>query len=257
MNRVTLVGRLAAVVGLLALLAVATAAPAIPASPDAGTLSVGAGAQVWNGHNCSAPVPINVSGLGAGLGGYESKLSWAAGRFSSLDANISINIGTYLTNGGTRSQTGDSSTPALKAVSTDAVKWGGYSWGTGNPPGNMADGLLSTVSLKPTATCGTVAMTLAETQLVDINGAVIALTAQNGGSVAVFSRYDTSAGGPLVSAADVNAVVGKLGQAVGTACAVGGNYRYDASVGGPLISAADVNAVVGKIGQSVTTACVS
>ena len=64
------------------------------------------------------------------------------------------------------------------------------SWGTGNPPGNMADGLLSTVSLKPTATCGTVAMTLAETQLVDINGSIIALTAQNGGSVAVFSKFD-------------------------------------------------------------------
>ena len=47
MNRVTL-GRLAAVVGLLALLVVATAAPALPASPDAGTLAVGSGAQVWN-----------------------------------------------------------------------------------------------------------------------------------------------------------------------------------------------------------------
>ena len=256
MNRVTL-GRLAAVVGLLALLVVATAAPALPASPDAGTLAVGSGAQVWNGHNCAVPVAINVSGLSAGLGGYETKLSWAAGRFSSADADISINIGAYLTNGGTRQQTGDSSTPALKAVSTDAVKWGGYSWGAGNPPGNAADGLLSTVSVKPSATCGSAAMTLAETQLVDINGAVIALTNQTGGSVAVFSRYDTSAGGPLINSLDVNAVVAKVGQAVGSACAVGGNYRYDASVGGPLINSLDVNAVVAKVGQSTTTACVS
>lgn len=255
MNRVTLVGRLAAVVGLLALLAVATAAPAIPASPDAGTLAVGAGAQVWNGHNCSAPVPINVSGLGAGLGGYESKLSWAAGRFSSLDADISINIGTYLTNGGTRSQTGDSSTPALKAVSTDAVKWGGYSWGTGNPPGNMADGLLSTVSLKPTATCGTVAMTLAETQLVDINGAVIALTAQNGGSVAVFSRYDVNGLQSTINTGDVNAVVGKLGQSVGGTCGV--NYRYDVNLLQSTINTGDVNAVVAKLGQLTSAVCTS
>lgn len=257
MNRVTLIGRLAAVVGLLALLAVATAAPALPASPDAGTLSVGAGAQVWNGHNCSVPVQINVSGLSAGLGGYESKLSWTTGRFSSADADISINIGTYLTNGGTRQQTGDSGTPALKAVSTDAVKWGGYSWGTGNPPGNAADGLLSTVSVKPTATCGNVTMTLGETQLVDINGSVIALTSQNGGTVAVFSRYDTSGGGALINASDVTAVVQKLNQAAGAACAVGGNYRYDASVGGALINASDVTAVVQKLNQATTVACVN
>ena len=255
MNRVTFVGRLAAVVGLLALLAVANAAPAIQASPDAGTLAVGAGAQVWNGHSCSVPVAINVSGLGAGLGGYESKLSWAAGRFSSADADISINIGNYLTNGGTRQQTGDSSTPALKAVSTDAVKWGGYSWGTGNPPGNMANGLLSTVSLKPTATCGSVAMTLAETQLVDINGAVIALTAQNGGSVAVFSRYDTNGLQSTINAGDVTAVVNRLGQSTVVPC--GTNYQYNTNLVQSTINAGDVTAVVAKLGSTTTAACVN
>lgn len=252
MNRVTFVGRLAAVVGLLALLAVANAAPAIQASPDAGTLAVGAGAQVWNGHSCSVPVAINVSGLGAGLGGYESKLSWAAGRFSSADADISINIGTYLTNGGTRQQTGDSSTPALKAVSTDAVKWGGYSWGTGNPPGNMADGLLSTVSLKPTATCGSVAMTLAETQLVDINGAVIALTAQNGGSVNVWSKFDVN-NSNTITGIDVSQVTAKLGQSV-TAC--GNNYKYDLNDSG-TITGIDVSRVAAKLGQNPLVACVN
>lgn len=252
MNRVTFVGRLAAVVGLLALLAVANAAPAIQASPDAGTLAVGAGAQVWNGHSCSVPVAINVSGLGAGLGGYESKLSWAAGRFSSADADISINIGNYLTNGGTRQQTGDSSTPALKAVSTDAVKWGGYSWGTGNPPGNMADGLLSTVSLKPTATCGSVAMTLAETQLVDINGAVIALTAQNGGSVNVWSKFDVN-NSNTITGIDVSQVTAKLGQSV-TAC--GNNYKYDLNDSG-TITGIDVSRVAAKLGQNPLVACVN
>ena len=100
-------------------------------------------------------------------------------------------------------------------------------------------------------------MTLAETQLVDINGAVIALTAQTGGSVAVFSRYDTSGSGPLINTQDVTAVVQKLNQAVGTACAVGGNYRYDTSVSGPLINTQDVTAVVQKLNQSATTTCVS
>jgi CTP:molybdopterin cytidylyltransferase MocA len=71
----------------------------------------------------------------------------------------------------------------------------------------------------------------------------------------VFSRYDTSGGGPLVSSADVNAVLLKLNQAVGGAC--GPNYRYDTSLGGPLISSADVNAVLLKLNQSVTTACVN
>jgi len=252
MNRVTFVGRLAAVVGLLALLAVANAAPAIQASPDAGTLAVGAGAQVWNGHSCSVPVAINVSGLGAGLGGYESKLSWAAGRFSSADADISINIGNYLTNGGTRQQTGDSSTPALKAVSTDAVKWGGYSWGTGNPPGNMANGLLSTVSLKPTATCGSVAMTLAETQLVDINGAVIALTAQNGGTANVWSKFDVNGSG-TITGIDVTQVTARLGQSA-TAC--GNNYQYDLNDSGSITSI-DVSRVTAKLGQNPLVACVN
>lgn len=250
MNRVTFVGRLAAVVGLLALLAVATAAPALPASPDAGTVAVGAGAQVWNGHTCSVPVPINVSGLSTGLGGYESKLSWAAGRFSSADADISINIGNYLTNGGTRQQTGDSSTPALKAVSTDAVKWGGYSWGAGNPPGNMANGLLSTVSLKPTATCGSVAMTLAETQLVDINGSVIALTAQTGGTANVWSKFDVNGSG-TITGIDVTQVTARLGQSA-TAC--GNNYQYDLNDSGSITSI-DVSRVTAKLGQNPLVAC--
>jgi len=250
-----LFGRLAVAAVLVGMMVVLTAAPAFPAQPEAGTISTGSGVQVWNGHNCPANVPVGIAGLSAGLGGYETKVGWDPARFSSADADITINIGTYLTNGGTRQQTGDSSTPALKAVSSGAVKYGAYSWGAGNPPGNSAAGQLSSVGIKPTATCGSAALTLAETQLVDINGNVIALTAQTGSSVAVFSRYDASGSGALINTQDVNAVVAKLNQAVSGTC--GSNYRYDASAGGSLINSADVNAVVAKLNQSVNTACVN
>jgi hypothetical protein len=138
---------------------------------------------------------------------------------------------------------------------TDTVKFGNYSWGPNNPPGNSADGQLATVSLLPTATCGAAALTMSETQLVDIDGGLIGLTAQNGGSVAVYSRYDTSGGGPLISSQDVAAVVSKLNQAVGGAC--GPNYRYDTSLGGPLISSQDVAAVVAKLNQPTGAVCVN
>ena len=142
-------------------------------------------------------------------------------------------------------------------MTSGAVKFGGYSWGTGNPPGNSANGQLATVSLKPTATCGAAALTMSETQLVDVNGTLIGLTGQTGSSVNVYSRYDTSGGGPLITSEDVNGVVGKLGQVVGAACAVGGNYRYDTSLSGPLITSEDVNAVVAKLGKTVVIACVN
>jgi hypothetical protein len=254
MNRSKLLRRLSVVAALLGVLVIAAGAPVLQAQPEAGTISTGAGVQVWNGHNCPANVPVNIAGLSSGLGGYETKTAWPAGRFDNTAANVGITVSAYLTNGGTRSNS-TSGTPLLKAVVGDTVKFGDYSWGAGNPPGNQADGNLATVALKPTATCGAAALTMSETQLVDINGNVIALTGQNGSSVSVFSRYDTSGGGPLVSSADVNAVLLKLNQAVGGAC--GPNYRYDTSLGGPLISSADVNAVLLKLNQSVTTACVN
>ncbi len=238
MNRSKLLRRLSVVAALLGVLVIAAGAPVLQAQPEAGTISTGAGVQVWNGHNCPANVPVNIAGLSSGLGGYETKTAWPAGRFDNTAANVGITVSAYLTNGGTRSNS-TSGTPLLKAVVGDTVKFGDYSWGAGNPPGNQADGQL----------------TMSETQLVDINGNVIALTGQNGSSVSVFSRYDTSGGGPLVSSADVNAVLLKLNQAVGGAC--GPNYRYDTSLGGPLISSADVNAVLLKLNQSVTTACVN
>ncbi|MEZ4770572.1 MAG: hypothetical protein R2844_19380 [Caldilineales bacterium] len=253
-NKRTL-GKLAVVLSIVALMSVATAAPVIPAAPDAGTISTGSGVQVWNGHNCPANVPVNIAGLSAGLGGYETRITWPAGRFSSTPADVTINVGTYLTNGGSRMQAGDSGTPALKAVGTDTFKFGNYSWGTNNPPGNSADGQLAMTSIKPTATCGNAALTMSETQLVDIGGSLIPLTNQNGSSVAVFSRYDTSGGGPLINSSDVNAVVAKLNQVAGNCSGV--NYRYDTSLGGPLINSSDVNAVVAKLNQTTSAVCVN
>lgn len=254
MNRSKLMRRLAVVAALVSVLVVAAGVPVLQAQPEAGTISTGAGVQVWNGHSCPANVPVNIAGLSAGLGGYETKVAWPVGRFDNTAANVGVTVSSYLAvNGRTNSVAGG--TPALKAVAGDTVKFGDYSWGAGNPAGNMADGQLATVALVPTATCGAAALTMSETQLVDINGSVIALTGQNGSSVTVFSRFDTSGGGPLISSADVNAVVSRVGQSVGGACGV--NYRYDTSLGGPLISSADVNAVVAKIGQSTGAVCVN
>jgi hypothetical protein len=255
MNRSKLMRRLSVVAALAIVLALAAGAPTLQAQPEAGTISTGAGVQVWNGHNCPANVPVSIASLSAGLGGYETKVGWDPARFSSADADIAVGIGVYLTNGGTRQQTGDGSTPPLKAVSSGAVKFGAYSWGTNNPPGNAANGQLATVAIKPTATCGAAALTLTETQLVDINGLLIGLTAQTGSSVSVFSRFDTSGGGPLINSGDVNAVLAKLNQAVGGAC--GPNYRYDTSLGGPLINSGDVNAVLAKLNQPVGSVCVN
>lgn len=253
-NKRTL-GKLAVVLSIVALMSVATAAPVIPAAPTAGTISTGAGVQVWNGHNCPATVPVNIAGLSAGLGGYETRITWPAGRFSSTPADVAINVGTYLTNGGTRSQAGDSGTPALKAVGTDTFKFGNYSWGAGNPPGNSANGQLATTGMLPTATCGSAALTMSETQLVDIGGTIIPLTNQNGSSVAVFSRYDINGVQSSINSGDVNAVVARLGQSADSPC--GPNYRYNVNLVQSTINSGDVNAVVAKLGQSTTAVCVN
>ena len=100
-----MIRRLGLAAVLVGMLALATAAPAFPAQPEAGTISTGT-ASVWNGHNCPADVPVNIAGLSSGLGGYETKVGWDPARFSSAAADIGINISAYLTNGGTRQQTG-------------------------------------------------------------------------------------------------------------------------------------------------------
>jgi hypothetical protein len=256
MNRNKLMRRLSVVAALVAVLAVAAGTPVLQAQPEAGTVSTGAGVQVWNGHNCPANVPVNISGLSAGLGGYETKIAWPAGRFDNTPANVVVTLSDYLTNVGARinSSTPPGTTP-LKAVSGDTVKFGDYSWGDGNPPGNTADGQLATVALLPTATCGAAALTMSETQLVDINGALITLTGESGSSVSVLSRYDVNGVQSTINSGDVNAVVSKLGQSADSPC--GPNYRYNVNLVQSTINSGDVNAVVAKLGQSTSVACVN
>ncbi len=254
MNRNKLMRRLSVVAALVGILVIAAGAPVLQAQPEAGTISTGA-AEVWNGHSCPANVPVNISGLGAGMGGFETRITWPAGRFSSTPSDVTIDVGAYLTNGGTRSQAGMDGTPALKAVGTDTFKFGNYSWGASNPAGNMANGQLATVALLPTATCGAAALTMSETQLVDINGNVIGLTGQNGSSVSVFSRYDVNGVQSTINAADASAVVAKIGTVLGGPCDA--NYRYNVNLVQSTINAADVSAVVAKIGQLTSVACVN
>lgn len=251
MNRSKLMRRLTVVAALLGVLVIAAGAPVLQAQPEAGTISTGAGVQVWNGHNCPANVPVNIAGLSSGLGGYETKVAWPAGRFDNTAANVGVTPSAYLTNGGTRQSSGASGTPLLKAVSGDTVKFGDYSWGAGNPPGNAADGQLATVALKPTATCGAAALAMSETQLVDINGNVIALTNQNGSSVLVLRKFDTNGDNlAFITAADVLAVVANKGP-WGGGCSP--KYQYDTNLDGlPFITAADVLAVVAAKGPANT-----
>ncbi|MFZ2486989.1 MAG: hypothetical protein WAZ19_02610 [Anaerolineae bacterium] len=248
------VRRISVLAALAVVLALAAGAPVLQAEPQAGTIGTGSGVQVWNGHNCPANVPVNISGLSAGLGGYETKVSWPAGRFDNAAANVGVTVSSYLAvNGRTNSAAGG--TPLLKAVVGDSVKFGDYSWGTNNPAGNMADGQLATVALKPTATCGTAALTMAETQLADINGSVIATTAQNGSSVSVFSRYDINGVQSTINSGDVNAVVAKVGTVLTGSCDA--NYRYNVNLVQSTINSGDVNAVVAKVGQTTSAACVN
>lgn len=254
MNRNKLMRRLGVVAALVGVLAIAAGAPVLQAQPEAGTISTGAGVQVWNGHSCPANVPVNIASLSAGLGGYETKVAWPAGRFNNTPANVGVTVSSYLAvNGRTNSSAGG--TPLLKAVSGDTVKFGDYSWGAGNPAGNMANGQLATVALLPTATCGAAALTMSETQLVNTSGAVIGLTGQTGSSVSVFSRFDVNGAQSTINSGDVNAVVAKIGTLLTGPCDA--NYRYNVNLAQSTINSGDVNAVVAKIGQTTTAACVN
>lgn len=249
MNRSTWIRRVGVVAALAIVLALGAGAPALQAQPEAGTISTGA-AQVWNGHSCPANVPVNISGLSAGLGGYETKITWPAGRFNNTPANVGVTLTTYLAVNG-RSTSGSNGTPLLKAVAGDTVKFGDYSWGPNNPAGNAANGQLATVALLPTATCGPAALTMSETQLVDINGTVIGLTAQTGSSVNVYSQWDTDGSGGNVNSGDIIAVINNLGANAGSA----GNctsafYRYDTDLSGGNINSGDIIAVINHLGAT-------
>jgi hypothetical protein len=163
---------------------------------------------------------------------------------------VGVTVSPYLTNGGTRiNSTTPPGTPLLKAVSGDTVKFGDYSWGAGNPPGNNANGQLATVALLPTATCGPAGLSMSETQLVDINGSVIALTAQNGSTADVWSQWDTDGSGGNVNSGDIIAVINNLGADAGAAgnCS-SPNYRYDTDLSGGNINSGDIIGVINHLG---------
>jgi hypothetical protein len=142
----------------------------------------------------------------------------------------------------------------LKAVVGDTVKFADFSYGTGNPPGNAANGQLATISLLPTATCGAAALTVSgapDTQLVDINGSLITLTGQTGSSVSVFSQWDTDGSGGNVNSGDIIAVINNLGADAGPAGSCGNpNYRYDADLSGGNINSGDIIAVINHLGAT-------
>ncbi len=104
-NRSKLMRRLSVVAALAVVLALAAGTPALQAQPEVGTIYTGAGVQVWNGHNCPANVPVSISGLTTGLGGYEAKIAWQAGRFNNTPASVGVTLLPYLAvNGRVNSQ---------------------------------------------------------------------------------------------------------------------------------------------------------
>ncbi len=253
MNRSKLMRRLSVVAALAIVLAVAAGAPTLQAQPEAGTISTGAGVRVWTGHSCPANVPVSIASLSPGLGGYETKIGWTAGRFNNTPTNVGISLTNYLAVNGRVNSLGNipPNPPAvaqpLKAVVGDSVKFADFSYGAGNPADNTQDGQLATVSLLPTAVCGTATLTVSDTQLVDINGNLIADT-EVGGSVVVLSQYDTSGSGPFINSEDVTAVVEHLGPRV-SGCNPG--YQYDANADGAFfVNSQDVTAVVEHLGPT-------
>jgi hypothetical protein len=274
MNSLRVLSRFSLPLGIICLLLSATAALAMPASPSPSTAAANAPeavgvtvteTDVWNGHSCAASVPVNVTGLTTGLGGYEARLTWNSALLTvSSSPTQTLDVGTFLTNGGTRKQAGAaaSGTSALLAAGSGTLKFGNFSWDDDGDattdPGPTGNGLLAMVKFSPTATCGSTSMTLSETQLVDINGAIIPVDTQTSSKVNVWSIYDVQKGnGPLVNTGDVNEVRSKLNQATGaTTC--GANYRYDVQVAnGPLVNTGDVNAVRAKLNRSTGTVCLT
>jgi hypothetical protein len=260
MNRSNLMRRLSVVAALAIVLALAAGAPTLQAQPEAGTISTGAGVQVWNGHNCPANVPVNIANLGTGLGGYETKIAWPAGRFNNTPANVVVTLTTYLAVGTRVNSLGNippnppAVTQPLKAVVGDTVKFADFSYGSGNPPGNMANGQLATVSLLPTATCGPAALTVSgapDTQLVDIYGDPIALTGQTGSSVNVYSQWDTDGSGGNVDVGDIIGVINNLGNDAGPAGGCTSSYyRYDTDLSGGNIDVGDIIQVINHLGAT-------
>lgn len=245
-NHRRMVRRLAAVTVLLGMLAIATAAPAMMAEPLGATLGISTATQYWAGHpTCGVPVDITLGGDVMNVGGYESKLTFNAARLGYTASNITRT--SFLSDGGTRSTSGASGTPLLEAVGAGNVKFGDYSWGTNagaDAPGTLAKAKLDVVS------CGSSNLSLSETQVVDYQGNLFALTSQ-ATNVPVKVNHRLNVNGdaiPVVTGQDVLAVVNALNSSV--ACTAG--YQYNTNGDAiPVVTGQDVLAVVNALNSSV------
>lgn len=238
------VGTLGATAGLLLLVA---ATPATPAAP----LGAGMGLSpraAWAGHACPAPIDVTLSGDVMDIGGYETRLSFDPAYLSYTSGNVTPSD--WLTNGGTRSSGGDEGSPILQQAGSGSVKFGDYSWGTADGADATAEpAVLTTVGLD-IVQCGNSSLSLSETQVVAINGAVLPLDSQaTNVSMTVHHLMNTNGDGiPVVTGQDVLAVAGALNSSV--ACTA--NYQYNTNGDTiPVVTGQDVLAVANALNASV------
>ena len=240
MNRSRLMRRLIVVGAFVSILVVATAGVALQAEPEAASLGLTT-AAAWAGHpQCIGVAKASVTQTGGvNVGGYETKLSFDAAKFSYTTQNINLN--SYLAVNG-RQTSGQSGTPVLQAIGAGNVKWGDYSWGAGAGAGN---GTISIVGLNPLV-CGTSNLSLSETQVVDTQGVVIPLGTQaQNVPYPIRGIFDANGSGGNVTAADVQVVKNALGSS--GACTA--NYQLDMNNSGGNVTAADVQVVKNQLGQ--------
>lgn len=242
MNRSILMRRLAVVAVLVSIMVVAAGAPVLQAQPEAANMGLTT-FNAWAGHpQCvgNAKVDVLLSGDPVSVGGYETKLTFDASKFSYTAGNVDLT--NYLAVNG-RSTSGASGTPLLEATGANFVKFGDYSWGA-NLTGPNAPGTLAKVGLT-TLACGTSSVGLSESQVVNTQGTAFTIGTQaNNVPFVVRGLYDTNASGGNVTAADVNAVLAALG----SSGACNANYQFDTNNSGGNITAADVNAVLTNLG---------
>ncbi len=242
MNRNIFMRRLGVAAALVAVLAVAAGAPVLQAQPEAANMGLTT-YNAWAGHpQCvgNAKVDVLLSGDPVSVGGYETKLSFDASKFSYTTDNVDLT--NYLAVNG-RSTSGASGTPVLEAIGANFVKFGDYSWGA-NPTGPNAPGNLARVGLT-TLVCGTSNVSLSESQVVNTQGTAFAPGTQASVPFVVRGLRDTNASGGNVTIADAIAV----STALGTSGACSANYQYDINNSGGNITIADAIAVTTGLGQ--------
>lgn len=243
MKRSKLMRRLAVVATLVGVLVVAAGVPVLQAQPEAANMGLTT-FNAWAGHpQCvgNAKVDVLLSGDPISVGGYETKLSFDASKFSYTANNVVLT--TFLAVNG-RSTSGANGTPFLEAATANSVKFGDYSWGSNltgpNAPGNLAQVKLTTLA------CGTSNVSLSESQVVSTQGNAFTPGTQATAAFNVRGLYDANASGGNVNAVDVQVVRNGLG----TSSACTANYHLDMNNSGGNINAVDVQLVKNQLGQA-------